>query len=284
VTAAVPTGPEPLSGVSATALGVARARAGESRRPDRLFDDPMAARFLAAAAGEAGEVAAADDECGDEDRLDSYRAALGFHVVIRTRFYDDYLLAACAASCRQVVLLAAGLDARAFRLPWPAGVRVFEVDLAAVLDVKAAALRAAAPPRCERTVVAADLRTDWSAALVGAGYDATRPTAWLVEGLLVYLDRGDAGHVLATVDALSCAGSRLATERGTSAARLPVAGTPAWNTTTAMWQGGLGDDTGGWLERHGWRVRDHDLGAVAAGYGRALRSRSRSGFLTATRA
>ncbi len=106
-----------------TALGVALRRAQESRRPDRLFDDSYAEAFVAAAPGTFPEDHAASSE------LVSLGVLFSFHAVIRTRFFDDYLLAACAAGCRQVVLLAAGLDTRAFRLPWPPGVRLFELDL-----------------------------------------------------------------------------------------------------------------------------------------------------------
>jgi hypothetical protein len=117
-------------------------------------------------------------------------ASLGavFHVhgVIRTRFFDDYLTAAIAARCHQVVLLAAGLDTRALRLAWPAGTRVFEIDLPGVLSFKDSVLAAqGAVPRCERIKVPADLCTDWTAALAEAGFDRSTPAAWLAEGLLI---------------------------------------------------------------------------------------------------
>ena len=112
-----------LTGVPKTALGVARIRAGESKRADRLFDDPLAWAFVAAMPDAYSDQA----ERSETAKLIGARVAL--QVVVRTRFYDDYLLAATADGIRQVVLLAAGLDTRAFRLPWPDGTTVFEVDL-----------------------------------------------------------------------------------------------------------------------------------------------------------
>jgi len=105
------------AGVGLTALAMARVRAEESRRTDRLFDDPYAAAFVAAAPG------ALPEDRGASGDLAWMGAVFAFHGVIRTRFFDDCLLAACAAGCRQVVLLAAGLDTRAFRLSWPDGGR-----------------------------------------------------------------------------------------------------------------------------------------------------------------
>jgi methyltransferase (TIGR00027 family) len=202
------------------------------------------------------------------------RQLLALHVVVRTRFYDDYLL---AAGCRQVVLLAAGLDARAFRLPWPAGTRVFELDLPEVLAVKDRVLAAqAARPACARTAVAVDLREDWPSALLAAGFEPAEPTAWLIEGLLVYLTAEQAAALLTTVRALSAAGSRLATE-GTGVAQ--VARTR--QGVTALWRGGL-DDPPGWLARHGWRAEVHGFADLAATYGGPLPGPAASGFVTAT--
>jgi methyltransferase (TIGR00027 family) len=264
---------ESLSGVSKTALGVARIRAGESRRPDRLFEDPYAAAF----------VAAMPDAYAGVQRSDAQRAvgaALALHVVIRTKFYDDYLLGATAAGCRQVVLLAAGLDTRAFRLDWPAGIRLFEVDLPEVSAFKQRVLDdTAAAPRCERHAVVADLTTDWRTPLAQAGFDAAVPTAWLVEGLLVYLTRDDAAQLLTDVGALSAPASRLSCEQGRTAAQLTAAA--ARTEATALWQGGLEADTVAWLDEHGWETTTHDLATLAASYGRDVPGEGRSGFVSA---
>src|SRR5690606_10582605 len=122
-----------------------------------------------------------------------------------------YLLSAARAGCHQVVLLAAGLDARAFRLPWPTGVRLWEADLPEVFAFKEPVLAdRGATPLCERTVVPVDLREDWTRTLrEDAGFDPHQPTAWLIEGLLMYLDEGERNLLLERVGALSSAGSRI---------------------------------------------------------------------------
>ncbi|HEX3650915.1 MAG TPA: SAM-dependent methyltransferase, partial [Pseudonocardiaceae bacterium] len=198
-----------LTGVGRTALGVAAVRAHESGRQDRLFDDPFAASFVAAVPG-------AFDRLERTDEQRSVGAAFAVHAVIRTRCYDDYLL---ASGARQVVLLAAGLDARAFRLPWPDRVRVFEVDLPEVLAFKQTVLDArAAAPTCLRTTVATDLSSpDWADHLAAGGFDAGQPTAWLVEGVLIYLTHEAADALLTTVDRLSAPGSTVAFEYHTGA-------------------------------------------------------------------
>lgn len=265
-----------LTGLTQTALRAARVRARESARPDRLFDDQLAAEFLHLA-GEAAREGA--DESAPRSALS---VALAFHVVIRTRFYDGYLTDAVAGGCRQVVLLAAGLDSRAFRLPWPAGVRVFEVDLPELLAFKEPAVaRSGAVAHRERVVVAADLRADWPGALVAAGFSPAEPTAWLAEGLLVYLTAGDATRLLDDVTRLSEPGSRLACERGNAS---PEDGqTSDVEDITSLWSGGLRSDAPGHLAAHGWDVAEHELTAIAASYGRATSRPSRSGFITARR-
>jgi methyltransferase (TIGR00027 family) len=262
-----------LSGVGGTSLGVARARAWESRRPDRLFDDPYAAAF--AAAGGTGD--RTPPEPGP------HRARLAFHVIIRTRFYDDYLLAAAAAGHRQVVLLAAGLDTRAYRLPWPDGTRLYELDLPEVLTFKERVLTGrGAVARCERTTLPADLREGWPVRLTETGFDPAAPTAWLVEGLLVYLTTEEAALLLTRVGELSAPGSRLSFERNNAASVIAVGDRTGIEEYASLWKGGLGQDTAGWLTDHGWRTEVHALSDVAASYGRPVTGGSLSGFLTAT--
>ena len=261
----------PLSGVGGTSVGVARVRAWETRRPDRLFDDPYAAAFAAAA----GPLPAA--------RPVGSRARLAFHVIIRTRFYDDYLLAACRTGHRQVVLLAAGLDTRAYRLPWPEGVRLYELDLPEVLAFKDRVLdEEGAVARCPRTALPVDLRDDWPARLLAAGFDPERPTAWLVEGLLVYLTADEAARLLTRLGELSASGSRVAFERRGAAAVITRQDRTGIEEYADLWKGGLGADTAGWLADHGWHAENHELATVAAAYGRPLPNGSLSGFLTAT--
>jgi len=280
--------PRVPAGVGRTALGVARIRAAESQRPDRLFDDPLASAFAAAQPdGEATPDEHADAEPPDPGVPGLPGERLIFQVIIRTRFYDQYLTAAAANGCRQVVLLAAGLDSRAFRLDWPPGLRLFELDQPDVLDFKEAVLRqAGASPRCQRTVVAADLRGGWQQRLTGAGFDPARPSAWLVEGLLIYLARDEAARLLTEVGELAAPGSRLSLERGHAMARLidqTRRASARGARLAALWKGGLGEDALGWLAAHGWQTTSHDSAALARDYGRPVPGEARGGFVIATR-
>lgn len=229
------------------------------------------------------EAYAADAARSDAAR--SVGARLALHVIIRTKFYDDYLLAAAADGIRQMVLLAAGLDTRAFRLPWPAGTTVFEVDLPETLTFKEHVLAANEPaPTCKRVVVEADLTGDWPAAITAAGFDPTQPTAWLVEGLLVYLTHDDAARLLDTVATLSAAGSRLSCEQGRSAMQLAAQSRePGASEATQLWQGGI-EDVAGWLSQHDWSVEEFALLDLARDYGRPVTNPSTStGFVIARR-
>jgi methyltransferase (TIGR00027 family) len=264
------------AGVGRTALRVAWVRAEESRRPDRLFDDPHAAGFLAAVPGVFAEASTR----GPGASLD---ALFSLHVVVRTRFFDDYLLSACSAGCRQVVLLAAGTDTRAFRLSWPDGIRLFEVDLPEVLAFKEKVLtEQTASARCARTAVAADLREDWGARLTGAGFDPDEPTAWLAEGLLIYLYADEAAALLTRVGELSAPGSRLSVTRGTNTALIDRArSTPGVESVTSLGKGGLGEDAATWLAERGWQVQTYDTASLADAYGRPAPEHAQSGFVVA---
>jgi methyltransferase (TIGR00027 family) len=254
-------------GLAGTAFGVAAARAAEHARPDRLFADPLADRLLDAA----GAPTRAFWSEGPGARL---AAALGDHVALRTRFFDGYL---SAAGCRQVVLVAAGLDTRAYRLDWPAGTRLFELDQAPVLDFKESVLATCADrPRCDRVALAVDLRTDWAPRLTGHGFHPGTPTAWLVEGLLVYLSAAEADRLLATIGALSAPGSRLAVEHVTRP-RLRAAHEAgggrrdgALGLLASLWRNDSSTDPVRWLTGHGWQARRHDLVELAATLGRPV--------------
>jgi methyltransferase (TIGR00027 family) len=268
---------ESLPAVSRTAVGVAALRAYESRRPDRLFDDPYAAAFHAAGS-------AVLPIAPGETPQGGLGALFARQVAIRTRFYDDYLL---AAGCAQVVVLAAGLDARAFRLGWPPGVRLLELDLPEVLAFKDEVLAAQdAVPSCERVVVPADLRDDWAGALRAAGFDPGVPAAWLAEGLLVYLSREDAEAMLTTVGELSAPGSQVAFEHRTAESRdrllARAEATPGAERVTRLWQGGLGDRAPEWLRGHGWEPAIVSHAGLAAKYARPGDD-ALDGFITAVR-
>lgn len=183
-------------GVADTGLLVAAIRAKETRRDDRLFADPFAEKL----AGESGQrlLEEAIATAGDKSTL---------QIVVRTRFWDEALLRT-ARAVDQVVILAAGMDARAYRLPWPDGTTVYELDQPAVMAAKAEAL-VDEQPRCRRVAIGIDLAEDWPAALRAAGFDSQRPAVWLIEGLLQYLDESAVHILFERIDALSAPASVL---------------------------------------------------------------------------
>jgi methyltransferase (TIGR00027 family) len=196
---------------------VAAARAFETDLPEPLIEDPYAKVLIAGAGTGVWENLLDDSMATRLEAADPEAAALFEHMrnyqAVRTRFFDNYFVDAVGAGIRQVVILASGLDSRAYRLDWPAGTKVFEIDQPKVLDYKAAALAASgAEPRAQRCAVAVDLRFDWPAELIGAGFDAKQPTAWLAEGLLPYLPAEAQDRLFEQVTELSEAGSRIAVE------------------------------------------------------------------------
>lgn len=187
-----------------TSRWMAAARARESQRSDRLFDDPLSS----ALSGPKGFAWL--------DMMDFASYPLGpgpgLYSVVRTRFFDEFLAAAIReVETPQVVLLAAGMDARAFRMQWPPGTRLYEVDLPEVLESKEELLtHTDAAESCERRVVGTDLAADgWVRDLGEAGHNAEKPTVWLAEGILLYLAEPEVRGVLAGVDRLSAPKSRL---------------------------------------------------------------------------
>ncbi len=196
--------------VGATATMVAAQRALSSAAG--LIDDPFAAPLVRAVGIDVytrlvnGEIPITDETEFDPDRM-----ARG--MAVRTRFYDQYFVDATRSGIRQAVILAAGLDARAYRLPWPKGTVVYEVDLPDVVAFKTSTLsKLGAQPTAERRTVAVDLRDDWPAALRAAGFDPQAPAAWSAEGLVVYLPPEAQDALFDNVSALSVAGSQLASE------------------------------------------------------------------------
>jgi len=263
------------SGVWGTAVGVARVRATESRREDALFHDPLAAAF--AAAGGLSLPPASEQAGGGSSRLaqreEEVRRRWGgvaFSIVIRTRFLDDLLAGAVAAGCRQVVLLGAGMDSRAFRLDWPPGLRLFELDTAEPLGFKESVLRTeGAVARCERVPVAVDLRADWPAALAAAGHDPELPTVWIAEGLLIYLPQDDVQLLLERVGGLSAPGSRMGLTLGSRRTLERFA--QDRGTAADMWVSAMPDDPVAWLSTLGWDAETYTIRERAAAYGRPVR-------------
>jgi methyltransferase (TIGR00027 family) len=202
--------------VGATATMVAAARAIASKTDNPLINDRFAEPLVRAVGVDfltrlaTGELDAADVD--DEEapwKLEHMPVAMA----VRTRFFDSFFLDATQAGIRQAVILASGLDARAYRLEWPAGMTVFEVDQPQVIAFKTTTLAdLGAEPTADRRAVAVDLRNDWPAALIEAGFDKSQPTAWIAEGLLGYLPPEAQDRLLDNISALSADGSRLATE------------------------------------------------------------------------
>ncbi|QLL08376.1 class I SAM-dependent methyltransferase [Mycobacterium vicinigordonae] len=203
-------------GLTATMVAAARAvaardTAGAGAVATDQFAEPLVRAvgvdFFARLAS--GELSAAElDE-------ETARGAAQFAnaMAVRTRFFDDFFADATAVGIRQAVILAAGLDSRAYRLPWPAGTTVFEVDQPAVIEFKTTTLAGlGSQPTAQRRTVAVDLRDDWPTALRAAGFDPTQPTAWIAEGLLGYLPAEAQDRLLDQITAQSVRGSRFATE------------------------------------------------------------------------
>ncbi len=200
------------SSVGATATSVAASRALASRGPDPLIDDPYAAT-LVEAVGVPHFTRMANGEFDDSHDPLFGRDQMRAHIAVRTRFFDDFFASAAAAGVRQAVILASGLDTRAYRLGWPDGTVVFEIDQPEVIEFKTRVLAdTGATPGADRRTVGIDLREDWPAALRGAGFDPSAPTAWIAEGLLIYLPPDAQDRLLDNITALSAPGSALATE------------------------------------------------------------------------
>ncbi|UXA08002.1 class I SAM-dependent methyltransferase [Mycobacterium sp. SMC-2] len=200
------------SSVGATATMVAASRAVASQGPDALLDDPLADP-LVRAVGLEPFIRIVDGQVDFEDDPLFNRKARAEQITVRTRFFDDFFTAATKDGVRQAVILASGLDTRAYRLRWPVGTVVYEIDQPQVIAFKTDTLAGlGAAPTAERRAIAIDLRDDWPAALRDGGFDVTQPAAWSAEGLLPYLPPEAQDRLFDNITALSAPGSRLATE------------------------------------------------------------------------
>jgi methyltransferase (TIGR00027 family) len=277
-------------GIGFTALAVAGCRAVETLRESPLFRDPYAEAFVRAA--NAPVPVPTTPQAADVDTTFPWLLT-GTYVAVRTRFFDEYLArAAVSGGIGQVVLVAAGLDTRAFRLDWPPGTTVFELDAPLVLGFKDKVLgdvRAVAP--CTRRALATDLHQDWSMGLRAAGFDPSRPSAWLAEGLLMYLPHTAQAALLGTIDQLSAPGSMLAIEHvltlaadqeGNAAYREAARSTAAGVDIDldTIWPGDQGYDPVAWLAGGDWRADVASLAATAQRYGRPLPADAPEGMLT----
>lgn len=258
--------------VGATALGVAASRAAETALPDPLIRDEYA-YLLVSSAGPAWARLASSDPVWlseDPDARRIHDMARNYQAV-RTHYFDDYFATTARAGIRQVVILAAGLDSRAFRLDWPADTVVFEIDQPKVLHYKTATLDAhGALAKARHVPVGADLRDDWPAALIDAGFDPAQPTAWLAEGLLPYLPGEAQDRLFELVCTHSAPGSHIAVEafnmdpqhytperraaRRSRGAHLRDQLDLDIDVDALMYTNDERADAGEWLAAHGWQV------------------------------
>ena len=279
--------------VGATALGVAAARAAETDKDNPLISDPFARVFLDtvgdgvwnwySAPELPPEIVAAEPE------LPRRMQELVDYFASRTAFFDEFFVDATNAGIRQAVILAAGLDARSWRLPWLDGTTVYELDQHRVLDFKSSTLQEhGAQPTCHRVGVAVDLRQDWPTALQQAGFDPSAPSAWSVEGLLMYLPAAAQQLLFDRLQGLTAPGSRVGVEalapefadpaafakrreRMQRVQALMAEADPAREVprTDELWYFEEREDVGDWLRRHGWQVQVTPSVELMAGYGRA---------------
>ncbi|WP_433562221.1 class I SAM-dependent methyltransferase [Nocardia sp. CA-151230] len=264
-----------VTSVGLTALGVATFRALETIDPEPMIRDDYAAWFVEAA-GEPHFTQMLEDPAsvGNMTRF-------GRFMGVRTRFFDEFFAAAWQRGVRQAVILASGLDVRAYRLDWPAGTVVFEIDQPRVLEFKDQVLADHdAVAKADRRVVAVDLRDDWPAALTAAGFDPERPTAWSAEGLLPFLPGSAHDALFERIDALSASGSSVATDdfgRGLDPQRFADAeekffgSNPFGNLVVSdLWYDDARAVPGDWLARHGWSVQSNAPVDLAAAYGHPI--------------
>jgi methyltransferase (TIGR00027 family) len=293
--------------VGATAVMVALARAAETASDEPLIRDQFAEVLVSTPEleGVREQVAAwwaGPDRDDDPDFTVDSRHMINYQAV-RTHFFDGYFADAMAAGIRQVVILADGLDSRAYRLDWADGTVVYEIDLPKVLEYKAETLAAhGAAPVADRRPVAVDLRHDWPQALRDAGFDATRATAWLAEGLLPFLPAAAQEAMFASIDELSGSGSRVAVEifgvdedkrreaeqkwQELRAKREARGEDTSFNPFDLWFDDGGRPDCADWFGAHGWATRAVNAREEALQLGRAPQSEERpftNSFVTATK-
>jgi methyltransferase (TIGR00027 family) len=273
--------------VGATALGMAGARARETAGITPLFADPYAQMFLDAAAlrGYTPTVDAAGLAALRESdpRLAVRLQALTDYAACRTKYFDDFFVDASAEGVRQIVIVAAGLDSRAWRLPWLPDTVVYEIDQPKVLEFKIDTLRAAnAEPAADYCSVPVDLRLDWPKALCEAGFDQARPAAWSVEGLLAYLPADAQDRLFTCIQDLSVSGSRVAVEASSTAPvdqrrtvmrqtrdAAAAAGNTSLHHLRALWINDSRVSLADWLTARGWQASTIEGEAMMARFGRA---------------
>jgi methyltransferase (TIGR00027 family) len=271
------------SSVGATATMVAAARALATEDPDPIIDDPFAAPLVRAVGidfftrvvdGDIAPVDAGEDGTAElQTETDS--------LAVRTRFFDEFFTNAAAAGIQQSVILAAGLDSRAYRLNWPAGSIVYEVDQPQVVAFKTETMASlGAEPTAQRRTVSIDLRDDWPAALRDSGFDDTKPSAWSAEGLLMYLPPQAQDRLFDHITALSAPGSQIATEyhpdNGSTMAERGKAMSDRWASIgcdvdlSGLFYEGERNNVADYLNDRGWDVVTRNRRDLFGEYGRVF--------------
>jgi methyltransferase (TIGR00027 family) len=271
------------SSVGATATMVAAARALATEDTNPIIHDPFAAPLVRAVGIDFftrvvdGDIDPADAGENGNTELQTETDSLA----VRTRFFDEFFTNAAAAGIDQAVILAAGLDARAYRLDWPAGSVVYEIDQPQVVAFKTETMaRLGAEPKARRRTVSVDLRDDWPAALRDSGFDATKPSAWSAEGLLMYLPPEAQDRLFDHITALSSPGSRLATEyhpdAGPTMAERGQAMSDRWASLgcdvdlSGLFYEGERNNVANYLDDRGWQVNARNRRELFGDYGRVF--------------
>lgn len=293
--------------VGATATGVAVGRAMASRAANPLISDPFAEPLVRAVGVDfftrlaSGQLDPAEVDHGGVFGMQGMRDMMA----VRTRFFDKFFIEATNQGIRQAVVLASGLDARAYRLSWPAGTIVYEIDQPEVIEFKTETLtNLGAAPTADRRAVPIDLRQDWPSALQGAGLDATEPTAWSAEGLMPFLPPHAQDRMLDSITELSAGGSRLAAENMSNGSQAVAmmqdrmrTVTESWRRhgldieMTDLWYPGVRNDVAEYLNARGWQTTTTSAADVFAANGLSLQTDDEQeaamfaalGYLTATR-
>ena len=279
--------------VGATALGVAAARAAETESANPLINDPFARVFVDAAGEGMWSIYTDPKLLAQAVQLEpDVQARIQLMIdfmATRTAFFDQFFLGAADFGVRQVVILAAGLDARAWRLPWPDGTVVYDLDQPKVLEFKSNALRQhGADPRARLVNVPIDLRLDWPEALQDAGFDASRPAVWSAEGLVRYLPAQAQDLFFQRIHSLSAEGSWLASNvpgagftdpdlvrrQREDMQRMRATAAKLVNSEITdfddLWYPEERTPVDGWLREHGWTVSTATFSELMARYGRSI--------------
>jgi methyltransferase (TIGR00027 family) len=271
------------SSVGATATMVAAARALASEDTDPIISDPFAAPLVRAVGIDFftkvvdGDIAPPDAEENGASELQTETDS----IAVRTRFFDEFFVSAAAAGIHQAVILAAGLDSRAYRLNWPAGSVVYEVDQPQVVVFKTKTMAGlGAEPTAERRTVSIDLREDWPTALRDSGFDDTKPSAWSAEGLLMYLPPEAQDRLFDHITALSAPGSQIATEyhpdNGPTMAERGKAMSDRWADIgcdvdlSGLFYEGERNNVSDYLTDRGWDVSSRTRRELFGEYGRVF--------------